>query len=193
MLLCKWNWKSAVLSSWSRGFVFFLANASAGLDEALGAMAAEFVYRAVSAGFYGTITQSFRGVRPAWRSLVASMVLLPLISHSTEFLVHYARGTEKLALSIFCSACFTALSTGFNLFAMRRGALIVEAGSDSLFGDLRRMPAILLEFVVAMVRTTRGGFRRWAMRAQQKMILARILTGQAQAAAPHPERPTCAE
>src|SRR5215510_14695129 len=59
-LLQRWNWKSAFLSSLSRALIFFAANLGAGTRAAVGAMVLEFGYRAITAGFYGAITQSFR-------------------------------------------------------------------------------------------------------------------------------------
>jgi hypothetical protein len=149
-ILFRWNWKAALLSACIRGTIFFFANLGASLEAALGAMFAEFVFRTATSGFYGSVIQSFRCVRPAWRATLVTVGLLPLISHSLEFLVHYTRGTEKLTLSIAASISFTTLSVAFNLFAMRRGALVVDNRSDSLAQDLRRMPGILLEFCQAV-------------------------------------------
>ena len=54
-----WNWKSAVVSALCRASIFFVINISAGWDAALAAMQVEFAYRAVAAGFYGSLTQYF--------------------------------------------------------------------------------------------------------------------------------------
>jgi len=152
-LLARWNWKSALLSSLIRASIFFATNLTAGLDEAFGAMLAEFVFRASTAGFYGAVTQAFRRVEPAWHGAVIVMVLLPVCTHSLEFIIHWLRGTPKLFVSILVSACFTALSTLFNWYAMRRGALVVGAEGDTLASDMRRMPSILLDFVLFFPRT----------------------------------------
>jgi hypothetical protein len=47
---------------------------------------------------------------------------------------------------------FTVLSTGFNLFAMRRGALVVGPGCGSLADDLRRTPRLIGAFALAVIR-----------------------------------------
>lgn len=145
----RWNWKSAVLSSASRASLFFSANLSAGLDAALAAMFTEFVFRGMTAGFYGGLTQSFRHATPHWLASVTVMVLLPTLTHTIEFFVHYVRGTEKLAASITVSAVFTVISTLFNLFAMRRGVLIVGEGRGSLLADLRQIPRLVVLFVAS--------------------------------------------
>ncbi len=77
------------------------------------------------------------------------MVLLPVCNHTMEFLVHWAHGTPKLKASILVSVGVTAVSTLFNWYAMRRGALLVAGEGDSLGRDMRRMPRIIAEFVAA--------------------------------------------
>jgi hypothetical protein len=142
-----WNYKSAVLSALFRAPIFFAANVAAGLDAATAAFVTEFAFRFATAGFYGAVTQAFRRVEPPMLAALGAVVLLPAIAHSLEFLVHWLRGTSELAISIVASIAFTVLSTSFNLFAMRRGALIAGEGAASLLSDLRRMPRLLISFL----------------------------------------------
>jgi hypothetical protein len=155
-LVRRWNWKSAVLSSLFRSSLFFAANLSAGPDAAQAAFLTELAYRGVTAGFYGALTQAFRDARPAWAGMVAAMILLPGVSHLLEFVIHWFRGTPNLTESLALSVAFTALSTSFNLFAMRRGALTVGGGSSPLLRDLRQMPVLLCAFAVAVVTPLSG-------------------------------------
>jgi hypothetical protein len=147
LLVSHWNWKSALLSSLFRGMIFFFANMTAGLHAATGALIAEFCYRGVTSGFYGAITQSLSQVQPAWIGTGGAMVLLPLCSHSLELGVHLLRHTPKLASSLTASVCFTTVSTLFHLYAMRRGALVVQTGASSLTQDMARMPGLIIAFV----------------------------------------------
>jgi hypothetical protein len=147
-----WNWKSALMSALCRGTLFFITNISAGVPAALSAMSIESAFYISTAGFYGAITQAFRRAHPAWAATLTVMVLQPTLNHSLEFALHWLGGTEKLARSITASICFSLLSAVFNLFAMRRGALIVGEGRQSLFADLRRMPFIIFDFVTAIPR-----------------------------------------
>lgn len=150
--LHRWNWKSAVLSSLVRSTLFFVANIGAGLPAARSAFLTELVFRATTAGFYGALTQAFRDVRPVWSGTLAGMIVLPVTTHLLEFIVHYVRGTERLSESIALSVCFTALSTSFNLYAMRHGALTVGDGSQSLARDLRAVPRLLTGFTRSIIR-----------------------------------------
>jgi hypothetical protein len=148
-LLRKWNWKSAVFSSLIRAAIFFFCNLTAGVHTAEGAMLAEFVYRGITSGFCGALTQAFRKAEPVWQASVTVMVLLPVWSHSLELAVHLMRHTPHLRTSIASSVCFTCVSTLFNLYAMRRGALVTGAGAGSVVSDMRRMPGLIGGFVAA--------------------------------------------
>lgn len=145
----RWNWKSALLSSIVRSLIFFCINLVAGLPAALAALLTELTFRGAASGFYGALTEAFRFAEPEWAASLAVMILLPLAGHSLEFAVHLARGTAKLGTSIFASVCFTALSTLFNLYAMRRGALVTGEGRQTLTDDLKMMPRLLASFLAA--------------------------------------------
>jgi hypothetical protein len=172
-LVRRWNWKSAVLSSGFRSTIFFLTNLSAGIDAAVAAMVTELTFRGVTAGFYGALTQSFRHATPAWLATLTVMVLLPAATHTVELLVHWLRGTERLQASVLASCVFTAVSTTFNLFAMRRGALIVGDGRQSLANDLLNMPRLIAAFVVTIALVVLTGLRRlagWRMKAPRQRL-----------------------
>jgi hypothetical protein len=147
-LLARWNWKSAVLSSWFRAAMFFFVNLTAGLPAAMAAMSTELVFRGITSGFYGAISEGFVDAEPPWAAALCMMVLVPAVNHSLEFGVHWLRGTQRLMPSIAASVVFTAVSTLFNLYAMRRGALTVGAGRGSLLEDLRRTPVLLADFLL---------------------------------------------
>ena len=148
-VISRWNYKSAVMSAIIRGPIFFVSNLPAGLEAASGAMVAECLFRLATAGLYGAMTQAFRRVEPPIAATIAAMLLLPLVAHTGELLLHWLRGTPRLAESLAASIVFTVLSTSFNLFAMRRGALITGHDSRPLLHDLARMPALFVAFVMS--------------------------------------------
>ena len=114
----------------------------------MAAMLAEFFYRSLTAGFYGTITQRLRRLDPPWRGALAAVVVLPALGHSVEWLVHKLRGTPNLRTSITASVVFTVVSSLFHLFAMRRGHFIVGEGSRPLRDDLRHVPRLIRDFML---------------------------------------------
>lgn len=144
-----WNWKSALLSSLCRGLLFFAANLHVGFGAATSALITEFTYRGLTAGFYGAITQAFRGVRSRGGAALTVGIGLPVVSHTIEFAVHRLRGTPDLRTSIGASFVFTVLSTLFNLHAMRQGVLTVGDGSQSLDTDLRSLPRTVASFLTS--------------------------------------------
>jgi hypothetical protein len=149
LLVKRWNWKAAASSSLIRGLIFFCANAASGWRAAVGAMLAEYCYRALTSGFYGAITQHISEAEPEWQAAACAMIVLPLSSHSLEFLVHWMRHTPHLKASIISSMSFTVISTLFNFYAMRRGTMVVGENAASIGEDLRAMPRVIAAFVVA--------------------------------------------
>jgi hypothetical protein len=162
-VLARWNWKAAVLSGAIRGTIFFTTNLTVSSRAAIDALLVDLAFRLPLAGLYAAVTQAFRSAEPAWAASLAAMVLVPLAAHTIEFTVHWMAGTPALAFSVTVSVAFSALSTLFNLFAMRRGVLVVGDRSRSLNQDLRQLPAICLEFVLALpvglYRAARGRLR----------------------------------
>lgn len=147
----RWNWKAAFLSSLIRSLIFLFANMSAGYSAALAAMAREFGFRAVASGFYGGITQSFRVAQPRWLGTLTAVLLMPVLNHSAEFLLHSLLRTPNLKTSMGASIGFTVLSTGFNLFAMRKGVLITGPNNQNLAQDLKMMPKLLLSYTLLLL------------------------------------------
>lgn len=148
-LIHQWNWKSAIFSSLCRAAVFFFANLSSGLDAATSALITEFLYRSVSAGFYGALTQAFRKSEPRWAATLVVLVGVPGVSHAIEFCLHWLRGTPNLRTSIIASLILTLVSTSFNLHAMRQGVLVVGDGGQSLEADMRSLPATIWSFILS--------------------------------------------
>src|SRR5262245_48254391 len=147
-LLRLWNWKAALLSACVRGTVFFCVN----IGAAIGAMCLEAAFYATVAGFFGAMIQAFRRARPVWAAAMTVMLFMPAVDHTIEYALHYANGTKKLTASIAASVSLSMLSSVFNLFAMRRGVLIVGDERASLIDDLRRLPRVIFDFFMTIPR-----------------------------------------
>ena len=142
-----WNYKSAVASASVRSLLFFATTLSAGWNAAT-AFLAEYLFRFCTAGFYGALTQRIGRIEPERLSMALAIIVLPTVAHTMEFVVHWARGTANLQLSIAVSMAFTVVSTAFNVFAMRRGVLRCGPGAGTMLDDLRRLPRLVRDFVV---------------------------------------------
>ena len=75
---------------------FLLVNLTAGWRAAVGAMIAEWVYRTLTSGFFGAIAETLGETEPEWQGAAAAMLVLPVMSHSIEFLVHWLCNTPHL-------------------------------------------------------------------------------------------------
>jgi hypothetical protein len=153
-MVYKWNWKAAVLSALLRSPIFFTAYLlqKQGLLVAFGAMLAQFFFRTLFGGVNGALIQAFRKVEPAWHAVLTIPLVLAAFSHLVEFVVQTAydaaTGTHGKAKAIAVSVFISIISAVFNLFAMRRGALLVKDESKQSFGrDLVRMPWLIFEFI----------------------------------------------
>ena len=56
---------------------------------------------------------------------------------------------KQVGLSVATSVVFTARSTAFNIYAIRRGVLTIGERSKSLRHDLCQIPQLLLAFMLA--------------------------------------------
>lgn len=149
-----WNWKAAVVSAICRAGIFLAANLPAGIEAGLAAMSTEVVFRIVVSGSLGSATQAVGTVSSAGRSMMVALLVIPVAGHLAEYAVHRLAGTARLGHSSAASVAFSLMTTAFNVFAMRRGALIVGEGAASLAADLSRMPALIAAFVRALARST---------------------------------------
>jgi len=160
----RWNWKAAAVSGVMRGSIYFFTHISLGLRAALGAMSVEFVFRSLNSGVSASIAQSFRKATPKWLATLCVMGMLPAYGHTIEYTLHTISGDQNRNKSILVSISFSILSALFNLFMMRRGAMIVnDPQQKSFWSDLKRIPLLAVEFVsfpfVWLYRKTVGRFR----------------------------------
>jgi hypothetical protein len=145
----RWNWKAATLSATLRGSIFFATSLTSGVGAASRALAVDATFRIPSAGMYAAIVQAFAQATPGWLAAVVVAVLVPVCSHTVEFLVHQAAHTPGLRASIAASIVLSIMTSVFELFAMRRGVFITGPGAASLSGDLGDLPRLLLAFLKA--------------------------------------------
>ena len=168
--ITNWNYKGAVLSGVMRAPIFLITYL-AGRESvrlAIGAAAVQFAFRFAFAGVGGTLIQSFRKVEPAWKALLAIMLILPLISHLLEFAIQAAFGyftstQDHTDNAILRSITVSIMSALFTLFAMRRDFMIVgEEESRSLLHDLSRLPRLVFEFCAFIPNEIASFIRRGA-------------------------------
>jgi hypothetical protein len=149
-LMREWNWKAAVFSALLRGLLFFFTNLHAGRARAGKAMLVELVYATVAAGIAGAVTQRLRHTVPRAATAGVVWLAIPALMLSAQALVHHAMGTPRLRASLLASFVFAAFATGFNWFAMSRGAFVTGEGR-SFARDLLLVPRLLLQFAASLI------------------------------------------
>lgn len=161
-VIFRWNWKAALLGAIVRASFYYTVYKASRESwiVTLTAVGVELVFRFITTGIAGAIVQSFRRATPFWQANLIMSILLPALSHSVEFLTHYAQ--ERYFFDIFAasqdgvarqrafaiSVLFSVISVLFNLFAMRHGVLLVGAGDETrtFFDDIKRIPRMIGEF-----------------------------------------------
>jgi hypothetical protein len=143
----KWNWKSALLSATIRGTILLIATIKRGWFDISTAVAIEAAFSASVSGVYGSFTQAMRFARPEWLSKLIFALVLPSGLLALDSAIHYYTGMRRMMLSVIMLGTFSALSSLFNLYIMRHGALLVGREGDSLGQDMARMPRLIGGFL----------------------------------------------
>ena len=148
MLIWRWNWKAALFSGVLRSLIYLFTHLKEGWRAALGAMSVEFAFRLIVSGASGSLVQAFHNAAPVWLATLCVMIMLPAFSHMIEFTLHTLNGDVNKGKAIIISISFSIVSAIFNLFAMRRDALLVKDDrAQSLGQDLVHLPKIVAEFM----------------------------------------------
>lgn len=148
MLIWRWNWKAALFSGLLRSLIYLFTHLKEGWRAALGAMSVEFFFRLIVSGASGSLVQAFHNAQPVWLATLCVMIMLPAFSHMIEFTLHTLNGDVNKGKAIIISITFSIVSAIFNLFAMRRDALLVKDDrAQSLGQDLVQLPKIVGEFM----------------------------------------------
>lgn len=150
-LVLRWNGKAALLSAMFRGVIFLVASIKSHHGGRSSGVLAEALFGAVSAGFFGTLTQALRFARPAWLADLLLAGIFPLVFQVGDFFFHAALGTQVFRIVMIASAVFTVFSSLFNLYIMRRGTLLVGDEGKPFSQDLSSLPRLALLFVVSGV------------------------------------------
>jgi hypothetical protein len=159
-IVLRWHWKSALMSAIVRGLLFFVANLAAGPGLASRASVVEFVLRVPLVGALAAIAQLFSCATPGWAAVIVATTALPLVAHAAELAVHTIARTPRLGTSLLASVTMSLAGASFNLFAMRRGTLIVGAGARPFADDLKDLPRLIADFVMMPIG--------WATRRLEK-------------------------
>ncbi len=144
-----WNWKSALFAAINRGTIFFVATMRRGRAEISTAVLVEIVFSCATAGIYAAFTQAMRFAQPGWLAAAIVAVGIPSALYGFDYLAHVYTGMHNVRPAVTFATALSVVSTLFNLFMMRRGAMVVGEESQPLWRDLMRVPVLFVQFVIA--------------------------------------------
>lgn len=159
-----WNWKCALLSAVARSIVYLAALARTGLHGGLSIVLVEMAYVTLTAGVYAGMQQRALGLRSRLLGNAAIAFGVPWLAQLLDWLAHRAVGAAVPCKVTLTVCIFATLSALFHLHVMRRGAFLTGRGR-SLLDDFRRMPRLIVGFLLApvvLVSTFAAGLARGA-------------------------------
>jgi len=147
-----WNWKSALLSAMLRAPIFLVATLRQGIEAISIAVVVEAAYSAGISGCYGAFVQRLRRARPVWAAGLLIVVVFPTLLLWLDYLLHKYTRMPNLKGGMLGAGILCLLSSLFNWHLMSRNSLLVGREGHSFTSDLKRMPRLLLEFVILVPR-----------------------------------------
>lgn len=144
-----WNWKSALFGAVNRGTIFFIATLRRGRMEMSVAIVVEILFTCATAGIYAAFTQAIRFAEPEWLGGAIVALVIPGALYGADYFAHVWTGMHNVRPAVGVATGLSVVSTLFNLFIMRRGAMVVGEGSQPLWRDLVRIPGLIVQFLIA--------------------------------------------
>ena len=147
-VLHSWNWKCALLSATTRLVVYAAAIGHAGKYGGMQILVVELVYVTLTAGVYAGLQQRALQIRSRLLANLIVVLGVPGCAQIFDWLAHRAAGAAAPARATLSVCIFAAISALFHLHVMRRGAFLTGTAGRTLIDDFRRMPRLIVGFVV---------------------------------------------
>jgi hypothetical protein len=146
-----WNWKCALLSAAVRSLVYLSAMARSGSHGRLAIVAVEITYVTLTAGLYAGMQQRALALRSRQLGNLVIAVGVPGLAQFFDWLTHRAVGPVAPPKALFAVCMFTLISALFHLHVMRRGVFLTGHAGSTLADDFRRMPRLVLGFILRLM------------------------------------------
>jgi drug/metabolite transporter (DMT)-like permease len=112
-------------------------------------MLVEAVFAVIAAGLVGAISQQLRKAEPLWATALLVWAGLPGLMLLAQFAVHHLARTPHLGGGLVASFCLASFASAFTWYAMRNGAMLGGIDETSVLEDLKRLPRVSLDFLLA--------------------------------------------
>lgn len=132
-----------------RALAFFATNLRSGAREATKAMLVEAVFAVFAAGLIGAISQQLRKAKPLWATALLVWAGLPGVMLLAQLGVHHLAHTPHQSGGVLVSFCLAALASAFTWYAMRHGAMLGGVDQTTVPHDIKALPRISLDFLLA--------------------------------------------
>jgi hypothetical protein len=169
--LACWNWKCALLSATARSIVYLAALARTRGGGGFIIVLVEIVYVTLTAGLYAGLQQRALGFRSRILGNLTIAVGVPVLAQTFDWLAHRAVGAAPPGKATLAVCIFAVVSALFHLHVMRRGAFLTGHNGRSLRDDFRRMPRLILAFVLAPISFLTTSEARVARTAESEAAL----------------------
>lgn len=136
------------MSATVRSSIYLLAMTRSGAHACVSLVLVEMAYVSLTAGVYAGMQQRALGLRSPWLGNSLVVIGVPGFAQLFEWLTHRAVGPAAPARAIVVSGIFTLISALFHLHVMRRGVFLTGDAGRTLAHDLRRIPRLVLDFVL---------------------------------------------
>jgi hypothetical protein len=166
-----WNWKCALMSATVRSLVYLAAMARSGQHGRVGVIAVEMAYVTLTAGVYAGMQQRALSMRSHGLGNVIIVVGVPGLAQFLDWLTHRAVGPAAPTRAIIAANVFTLVSALFHLHVMRRGVFLTGEASRTLADDFRRIPRLVLDFVLCPYTLLSGFAARFGRTAESEGML----------------------
>jgi hypothetical protein len=143
-----WNWKCALMSAAVRSLVYLSAMARSGSHGRLAIVAVEMAYVTLTAGIYAGMQQRALALRSRQLGNSVIAVGVPALAQFFDWLTHRAVGPAAPPKALFAVCALTLISSLFHLHIMRRGVFLTGHAGRTLADDFRRMPQLILGFIL---------------------------------------------
>jgi hypothetical protein len=98
------------------------------------------------------VTNLRAGRSDALRAGLVVWFAMPFAFLLAQYGVHRLAGTPYLGMGLALSFCLAAIASSFSWYAMRHGALLGGDAETRMMDDVRHLPQIILNYVLALPR-----------------------------------------
>ena len=159
------------MSATVRSLVYLAAMFRSGPHGRLAIVAVEMAYVTLTAGIYAGMQQRALSMRSRWLGNFLVAVGVPGLAQFLDWLTHRAVGPAAPTRAIFAACVFTLVSALFHLHVMRRGVFLTGDAGRTLADDFRRIPRLVLDFVLRPYTLLAGFNTRFSRAAQSEGAL----------------------